>query len=89
MFTLRTLVKLPRPLRGLHIQKVTQYLEDVTLQNQRMPSSRYSGGAGNQTDSGLVVQRMLNFYCTCSKMQRVMLNLRAERQIPCSLSTPQ
>ena len=30
-------------------------------------------------DSGLVVQRVLNFYCTCSKMQRIMLNLRAER----------
>ena len=82
MFTLRILEKLPRPLRGLHIQKVTKYLKDIPLQKQRMPSSRHSGGAGNQTvglDSGLVVQRVLNFYCTCSKMQRVMLNLRAER----------
>ena len=49
MFTLRTLVKLPRPLRGLHIQKATKYLKDVTLQKQRMPSRRYSGGAGSQT----------------------------------------
>ena len=35
---------------------------------------RPSGEAGHRVGGP---ERVLNFYCTCSKMQRVMLNLRA------------
>ena len=68
-------------IKGMHIQKATKYLKDVTL---KKPFCHYNGGvvgvhrpnsgAGHKVGGP---KRVLNFYYTCSKMQRVMLNLRA------------
>ena len=33
-------------IKGMHIQKATKYLKDVTLKKQRVPFHRYNGGAG-------------------------------------------
>ena len=46
MFSLRTLVKLPRPLRVHISKKATKYLKDVTLQKRCVPFRRHNGGAG-------------------------------------------
>ncbi|KAF3813678.1 hypothetical protein GH733_018210, partial [Mirounga leonina] len=33
-------------IKGMHIQKTTQYVKDVTLQKQCVPFCRYNGGVG-------------------------------------------
>ncbi|KAB0407524.1 hypothetical protein E2I00_012832, partial [Balaenoptera physalus] len=67
-------------IKGMHIRKATKYLKDVTLQKQCVPFCHYNGGVGQTVglDAGSVAQRVLNFYCTFSKMQRVMLNSNAD-----------
>ena len=71
-------------IKGMHIRKATKYLKDVTLKKQCVPFRPYkvelvgvhrpNSGAGRRVGGP---KRVLNFYYTCSKMQRVMLNLRA------------
>ena len=71
-------------IKGVHIRKATKYLEDVTLKKQCVPFRctmvelvgvhKPNSGAGRRVSGS---ERVLNFYYTCSKMQRVMLNLRA------------
>ena len=71
-------------IKGMHIRKATKYLKDVTLKKQCVPFHRTTvelvgvhrpnGGAGRRVGGP---ERVLNFYYACSKMQRVMLNLRA------------
>ena len=64
-------------IKGMHIWKTTKYLKDVTLQKQHACHSiikmvevlgmhRPDSGAGHWVSSP---KRVLNFYCTCSKMQ--------------------
>ena len=88
----RTLVKLPRPSR-VCIQKATKYLKDVTLQKQCMPFQSYNGGVGRGAQAkqwGWTQvggpERVLNFCCTCLKMQRVVLSLRVSMWMLWSLS---
>ena len=71
-------------IKGMHIRKATKYLKEVTLKKQMCHSvvtmvelggvHRPNSGAGRRFGGP---KRVLNFYYTCSKMQRVMLNLRA------------
>ncbi|XP_072473116.1 large ribosomal subunit protein uL22-like [Notamacropus eugenii] len=35
-----------QPIKGMHIQKATKYLKDVTLKKQCIPFRQYNGGAG-------------------------------------------
>ena len=84
MFTLRTFLKTAQAIKGMHIRKASKYLKDVTLKKQCVPFRPYkvelvgvhrpNSGAGRRVGGP---KRVLNFYYTCSKMQRVMLNLRA------------
>ena len=71
-------------IKGMHIRKATKYLKDVTLKKQCVPLRRYSSGVGRCAQAkqwgwtqGRWPKRVLNFYYTCSKMQRVKLSLRA------------
>ena len=70
-------------IKGVHIQKATKYLKEVTLKKQCIPFHHYSGGVGRCAQAKRAGRRVggpkgvWKFYCTCSKMQRVMLNLRA------------
>ena len=71
-------------IKGMHIQKATKYLKEVTLKKQMCHSvvtmvelagvHRPNRGAGRRVGGP---KRVLNFYYTCSKMQTVMLSLRA------------
>ena len=72
-------------IKGMHIRQATKYLMDVTLKRQCVPFRRYNGGVGRFVQAkqwgwiqGWWPKRVVNLYCTCLKMQRViMLNLRA------------
>ena len=64
----------------MHIWKATKCLKDVTLKKQCVPCHRYNSGVGRcaqVSGAGCRVtgpKRVLRFYCTCSKMQRAMLD---------------
>ena len=61
----------------MHIRKAAKYLKGVTLKKQRVPFRRYKGGVGRcaqakqwgWTQGRWPKKWVLNFYCTCSKMQ--------------------
>ena len=84
VFTLRTLVKLPRPLRVCISKKPPCNWRMSPLRSNMGHSiitmvevvgvHRPSSGAGCRVGG---TKRVLNFYCICSEMQRVVLNLRA------------
>ena len=71
-------------IKCMHTRRPTISLKDVTLKSKVCHSivtvvelvgvHRPHSGAGPRVGGP---KRVLNFYCTCSKMQRVMLNLRA------------
>ena len=68
-------------IKCMHVQEATKYLKNATLKKQCVPLCCYSGRGGRpNSEAGHRVggpKRVLSFCCTCLKMQRVMLNLRA------------
>ena len=80
--------KTAQAIKGMHIWKTTKYLKDVTLQKQRachsiilmvevLGTCRPNSGAGHWVSGP---KRVLNFYCTCIKMQS-----HAELKVRCRL----
>ena len=71
-------------IKSMRIRKATKHLKDVPLRKQSVPVHRNSGGVGYVPQAkqwgwtqGWWPKKSADFYCMCSKMQRVMLNLRA------------
>ena len=82
MFTLRTLVKMPRPSR-VCTSKAAEYLKGVTLQKQCVPFRCHNGAVGRRAQArqkgptqGWWLKKSAEFLLHMLKVQRVMLNLK-------------
>ena len=71
-------------IKGMHIQKATKYLKDVTLKKQCVPFRHYNGAAGRCAQAkqwgwmqGQWPKKSAEFLVHVLKNARVMLNLRA------------